>query len=312
VDVHQLLLRARRVQQRVAAGGHLAQAHTERDDQVGGGCARQLRVDADAHVAGVVRVPVVEGVLEAEGAAHRQLPVLGKTLQRGAASASQPAAAGNDDGALRRQQHRAQVAQATWRGPGAHRLHARQHRRGRHLRQHVLGQRQHHRPGTALHRGVEGTRHVLGQAVGALHFGHPLGHAQRAGAEHLAVVEFLEGFAVALVAGHLAHEQDQRRAVLERRVHTDAGVGGTRPAGHEADARPAAELALRLGHEGGAAFLPAGHEADAVAVFVKAVQHGQVAFARHAEGGVHALGDQGFHQHMAGAAGRWRRAARPV
>jgi hypothetical protein len=58
---------------------------------------------------------------------------------------------------------------------------------------------------------------------------HPLGHAQRAGAEHLAVVDLLEGLAVALVAGHLADEQHHRRAVLEGRVHADAGIGGAGP-----------------------------------------------------------------------------------
>ena len=40
----------------------------------------------------------------------------------------------------------------------------------------------------------------------------PLGHAERARAEHLPVVDFLERLAVALVAGHLADEQDHRRA----------------------------------------------------------------------------------------------------
>ena len=62
------------------------------------------------------------------------------------------------------------------------------------------------------------------------------------------------------------------------------------------------ELALRLGHEGRAAFLAAADEADAVAVLVEAVEHGQEAFAGHAEGGVHALGDQGLDQGVAGGA----------
>ena len=123
---------------------------------------------------------------------------------------------------------------------------------------------------------------------------------ERAGAEHLAVVEFLEGLAVALVAGHLADEQDHRRGVLERGVQADAGVGGARAARDEADARPAAELALRLGHERRAAFLAAGDEADALAVLVKAVEHRQVALARHAEDGVDALLDQRFDQRVAG------------
>ena len=38
------------------------------------------------------------------------------------------AAAGDHEGALRGQQHRAQIAQPARRRPGVHRLHARQHR----------------------------------------------------------------------------------------------------------------------------------------------------------------------------------------
>jgi hypothetical protein len=75
-------------------------------------------------------------------------------------------------------------------------------------------------------------------------------------------------------------------------------------AGHEADAGLARQLALRLGHESRAAFLPAGNEADLLAVFMKAVQHGQIAFARHTEHGVDALCDQCLHQRMAGQARR--------
>ena len=172
--------------------------------------------------------------------------------------------------------------------------------------QHVLRQGQHHRAGPALHRGVEGTGHVLGQTIGILDFGHPLGQPQRARAEHLAVVHLLEGLAVALVARHLADEQDHGRGVLQGGVHADAGVGGARPAGDEADARTPAELALRLGHEGGAALLPAGDEADVVTVLMKTIQHRQVALAGHTEAGVHALCHQGLHQGVTRHPGRPR------
>ena len=80
----------------------------------------------------------------------------------------------------------------------------------------------------------------------------------------------------------------------------DRGVGGARPARDEADARPAAQLALRIGHERRAALLPAGDEADAIGVLVKAIEHGQEALAGHAEHGVDALGHQGLHQGVAG------------
>ena len=107
-----------------------------------------------------------------------------------------------------------------------------------------------------------------------------------------AVVDFLERLAVALVARHLADEQDHRRRVLECRVHADRGVGRARAARHEAHARPAGELALRLGHVARAALVTAGDEADPVAMLVEAVEHGQEALARHAERRCRALLDQ--------------------
>ena len=118
-------------------------------------------------------------------------------------------------------------------------------------------------PGPALHRGMEGARDVLRQPVRIVHLAHPLGEAQRSGSEHLPVVDLLERLAIALVAGDLADEQDHRRRVLERRVQADRGVARAGPARHEADARPAGQLALRLGHEAGAALVAAADEADA-------------------------------------------------
>jgi hypothetical protein len=64
-----------------------------------------------------------------------------------------------------------------------------------------------------------------GRVVDAL---HALGHALGAGAEEVEVVHLLEGLAVALVAGDVAHEQHHGRRVLEGRVHADRGVGRAR------------------------------------------------------------------------------------
>ena len=208
VDVDELLQRPRRLQQRVAAGRHLAQPRADRQDEIGvGDPLRELRIDADAHIAGVVRMPVVEQVLEAKRAAHGQVPAFGEALQCIAGGRVPAAAADNDERPLCGKEHRAQVAQRTGRGPGLGRLDARQHRRGGGAREHVLGQHQHHRPGAPLQRGVKGARDVLGQTIRVVHLADPFGHAERAGAEHLPVVHLLEGFAVALFAGHLADEQ---------------------------------------------------------------------------------------------------------
>ncbi len=245
---------------------------------------------------------VVEDVLEAEGAADRDLPVLGEALEV-AGRVGRPAAAADDgERALRTDQqlpellHRLRIRMRV----GRHDERQRRRRGGR--GEHVLRQGQHHRSRAALHRGAEGARHVLRQAVGRLHLAHPLGQAQRAGAEHLPVVDLLERLAIALVGGHLAHQQDQGRRVLERDVHADAGVGGARPARDEAHAGSARELAVRLGHERRPALVAAGHEADALAVLVEAVERRQEALARHAEHRVDALGDQRLHQGVAGEA----------
>ena len=53
-------------------------------------------------------------------------------------------------------------------------------------------------PGSPLHRDVEGARDVLGQAVGVVDLADPLREAERAGTEHLPVVDLLECLAVAL------------------------------------------------------------------------------------------------------------------
>ena len=248
-------------------------------------------------------MPIVKGVLEAQAAGHRQLPVLGKAMQRLHRRDRPATAPGDHDGPLRLHQQHAQVAQSARRRPGQRGFDARQHRRGGRCRQHVLGKRQHHRTRSPLHRGVEGSRHVLGQAVRALHLGCPLGHAQRAWAEHLPVIHLLEGLAVALIARHLTHEHDHRRGVLECRVHADGCVRRPGPARDEADAGSAAELALRIGHEACAALLPAGDEADAVAVLVQAVEHSEITLSRDTETSIDALGDQRLHQRMAGQAG---------
>src|SRR5581483_6854110 len=74
-----------------------------------------------------------------------------------------------------------------------------------------------------------------------------------------------------------------------RGVHADGGVGGAGPARHEADARPAGELAVGLGHVAGAALVAAGDEADGVAGVVEGVERGEETLAGHLEDQVHAV-----------------------
>ena len=153
-------------------------------------------------------------------------------------------------------------------------------------------------PGTAAGGDLEGARHVFGDAVGAVDLRHPFGHL----AVHAPVVDFLERFAVDEVVADLADEQDHRRRILVRRVHADRGVGRAGAARDEADAGLAGQLAVGLGHEGRAAFLAADDEADARVV--QRVEHVEVAFAGHAEGGVDAVDGERVDQDLAAGAGR--------
>ena len=114
------------------------------------------------------------------------------------------------------------------------------------------------------------------------------------------VIELLEGLAVARVAGHIAHEQHHRRGVLESGVHADRGVGGAGAARDKAHPRSAGQAALGFGHEGRPTLLAASDELDAVAVQMKTVEHGQVAFAWHAKRMGNALGQEAFDKQVAG------------
>ena len=137
-----------------------------------------------------------------------------------------------------------------------------------------------------------------------MHLTHPLGHAERAGAEHLAVVQFLEGLAVALVAGHLADEQHQRRRVLEGGVDPDRRVAGAGSAGDEGHSGLAGELRVGIGHEGRAGLVAVDDQLDHLARVVQRVQDSEVAFPGHAERVVHALDQQLIDETSGAGAGR--------
>jgi hypothetical protein len=91
--------------------------------------------------------------------------------------------------------------------------------------QHVFGKHQHHGTWATVQGGGKGAGNVFGDAAGIVNALHPLGQwAKEAEKVHL-----LKGFAVAAVAGHVAHQQHHGRGILERSVHANAGVGGPWP-----------------------------------------------------------------------------------
>lgn len=299
VHVDQRLPRGGDVQQAVAAAADLAEAAADHQQQVGLlHRLAQLGAGGQAQVAGVLRVAVVEQVLAAERQGDRQALALGEGAHVGD-RLGRPATATEHQqrapGLLQQCLHllqlcRRRMAVDAPAGQGVGHLD--------HVGQHVLRQHYHHRAGAAADGTLEGLGELLGHTPGVVDLHHPLGQRR----VHLPVVDFLEGLAAELVAGHLADEQQHRRGVLEGGVHAHRGVGGAGAAGDEADARLAGELGVRLGHVGGAAFLAAHHQVDPFPRIVQGVEHRQVAFAGHAEGAFHAIEQQGVDQDLAAAA----------
>ena len=206
-------------------------------------------------------------------------------------------------GRLRSRQHLAQPRHLGRTRTGLHRLVGRRVDGRRGLAQHVFGQRDHHRAGPSGSRERKRAGHQFGDAAGVVDPHHPLGHL----AVHPAEIEFLERPALEEGARDLADEEDHRRRILISGVHAHARVGRARPARHEADARPAGEFAVGVGHVGGAALLPAHDEADLLARVIERVEHGEIALARHAVGRVDAVDEELIDQDLCAGA-RPRRA----
>src|SRR3546814_12019363 len=77
---------------------------------------------------------------------------------------------------------------------------------------------------------------------------------------------------------------------MEGDMDAGAGAGRARPARHEADAGPAGQLAIGIGHHSCATFLAAEVIGDLRRV-VEGVEQGEVALTGHAEEAVDAFGD---------------------
>ena len=120
----------------------------------------------------------------------------------------------------------------------------------------VLGQREDDRPRATRRRDTERARDELGDALDLVDLRDPL----RERAEHAPVVELLERLPLGVLARDLADEEDERRPVLERRVHADRRLRRARPTGDEADPGRAGQLPVRLRHVRRARFVPARDE----------------------------------------------------
>ena len=192
-------------------------------------------------------------------------------------------------------------------GMSAHRVVGAGDLGGAPVTQHVLGERQYDRAGPAGGRHLERLVDELGDAFGHVDLRHPL--CERG--EHASEIDLLKGFAVDLVARHLADQDDHRRRILKRRVDADRGVARARPARHQQHPRLAGELAVGLGHERGTAFLAARHEADFGRV-VEPVEHFEIAFPGDAKRHVDPMGAQCGNHELAAAEGREIRRHEPT
>ncbi len=274
------LRRRGHVKKGVARGRHLAQALADHQQHVGVAHARgESGIDADSHVPGIVRVAIVEEILAAKRASHRQFGAFREAPQRGAGVGVPAAAAGDDQRSRGVRKQGARGRDLAGIGGRDDRIDARRVRAYGARSEHVLGKRQHDRTRAAGHRDAIRMRQVFRNALRAIDLGNPFGDA----AVHLAIVDFLERFAVDHVAADLAHEDDHRRRILRGRVNADSRVGGARAAGHERKSRAAGQLAAGLRHVRGATLLPANDEAESVAGVVHRVEDGQVTLAGNAE-----------------------------
>src|SRR5262249_26252073 len=116
--------------------------------------------------------------------------------------------------------------------------------------------------------------------------------------EYRAVIELLEGLALAHLARNLADEQNERGGILTRDMHSPRRIGGAGPARDEADARPPGGLAAGFRHDGGPALLPANGDGD-IAV-VEGIERRDIALAGHAKHVAHPMNDELVDQNFAG------------
>ena len=281
---------SRRVHQRIALRFNIAEPRAHQQQRIRiAHPRRKRRVHADIQIASKARVAVVHVILPPERRRNRNLRrgCKGGQRRRGLLRPMRPAH--DHKGPFGTAQPRQQVIPnaRVWRHicvPTAGEI-----RYVRRRAQHIFRQRQHHWPRTPGHRKAKRARDVFRQAGCVIALINTLG--QRA--KHRFVINILKGLPIRLAIVDLADEQHHRRAVLPRHMHARAGVAGPRPARDKAYTRLAGQLALRLCHHRGPAFVAANDVLDAAVI--EPVKRGQKAFARHREHALHAK----FHQLIA-------------
>jgi len=144
---------------------------------------------------------------------------------------------------------------------------------------------------------VEGAGDDLGEARRVVHFRRPFGERAEGGA----VIELLEGLALAHAALDLADEEDQRRGILLGDVDAGRGVRRAGTTRHEADAGTPRELAVSLRHHRGAAFLAADRDVDVG--IMQRIQGREITLARNAEDVIDSMNKKLIDKNLAAGAG---------
>src|SRR5262252_5488143 len=102
MHMHQLLDWYRRFDQLVATGRHLPESRADAKEQIGRlDVGRERRVNANADVARIIRVRIVEQILKAPCACDREVLQLDKALQVSAGTLLPTASAHDHEGPLR-------------------------------------------------------------------------------------------------------------------------------------------------------------------------------------------------------------------
>ncbi len=239
----------------------------------------------------------VEGACPAERACDRKRKALREAREIGAGRLRPPCPAENGDRALSLREQRAEFAHLGRAGPDRRSLGPRRVGDLGRFGQHILGQRDHHRPRPTLHCDVESPLHDLRDLPRACNLGRPFG----GGAEQGAIVHLLKGAPSHHRALDLPDEQNERRRVVLGDMNPVRGVGRAGAPRHEADPGAAGQPAVGQGHHGGARLLTADGEGERRVAH--RVERGEIGLAGHAIDALDPLGHQLVDENLSAGAG---------
>ena len=279
IDVHERLARPRHLEQRVAASRHVAQPPTDGDEEVSFlHPSRERRIHADRLVGRRSARAVVDVVLAAK---RRDRPQSRSPRRRrpcpSPACADQPPSPTTTSGrsAAASSSPRRRQLLVTWPGRGTSVGVA--SAASVSSSSTSSGSASTTGPGRPARRDREGARTYSGIRAASSICADPLGERPNIARKSTS----WNASRPRMSRATWPTKQDHRRRILDRRCARRPRVGRARAARDEADPRPPGELAVGLGHVGGAASWRTRRADRRV---VERVEHRQVAFAGDAEG----------------------------